>query len=168
MSPINRMDFLAIKQFKDGSYRGALLITDIKTLPIEFRVTGAVTPSALQQIMYGRQFIRRLSCDVMGLPLLSATSENIELLFVQGENLVYLRPDVGFPVCAILQKGLDSQEVDKNPKLKLHSDFMSEREFVGQIIQELKTDGIEVTELFERVDKALDEVYLRKPENNTR
>jgi len=168
MSEINRIGFLAVKQFQDGSYRGALLITDIKTLPIEFRVTGAVSPSSLQQIMYGRQFVRRLFCDVIGLPLLNATSEKIDLLFVQGENLVHLRPDIDFPVCAILQKKLDSQEIDKSPKLKLHPDFNSERDYVVHIIQKLKTDAIDFTELFERVDKALNEVYLRKPENNTK
>ena len=48
-----RLAFMDVMVFSDGSIRGGILTTDIETRPYEFRVTSAIKPTSLQQILYG-------------------------------------------------------------------------------------------------------------------
>ena len=46
--------FLDFTEFDDDTTRGAVLVTDERTRPLEFRVTDAVGIGSLQRLLYGQ------------------------------------------------------------------------------------------------------------------
>ncbi len=42
-----------IMEASDGTYRGAVLVTDFRGIPADFRYTDPITPSRVERILYG-------------------------------------------------------------------------------------------------------------------
>jgi len=69
-------------------YLGAILITDYKGFPLEFRYTDPIVPTKIQQVLYGEGLEKYLKIDVIADSLVKALSEDISILFVQDEDLL--------------------------------------------------------------------------------
>lgn len=69
-------------------YLGAILITDYKGFPLEFRYTDPIVPTKIQQVLYGEGLEKYLKIDVITDSLVKALSEDISVLFVQDEDLL--------------------------------------------------------------------------------
>lgn len=69
-------------------YLGAILITDYKGFPLEFRYTDPIVPTKIQQVLYGEGLERYLKIDVITDSLVKALSKDISVLFVQDEDLL--------------------------------------------------------------------------------
>ena len=69
--PISRLAFLDILEFEGGQvYRGAVLMTQEKTVPLEFYLTDPLRPNPIQKVLYGAVFEEYLKFEVFGKPLL--------------------------------------------------------------------------------------------------
>ena len=53
----NHLSFLTIEKTENkGGYLGAILITDTRGVPIEFRCTYPIKPTLIQKPLYGESF----------------------------------------------------------------------------------------------------------------
>ncbi len=69
-------------------YLGAILITDYKGFPLEFRYTDPIVPTKIQQVLYGEGLEKYLKIDVITDSLVKALSGEISVLFVRDEDLL--------------------------------------------------------------------------------
>lgn len=51
-SPTKHLGYVIIEA-ADGTYRGAVLVTDFRGIPADFRYTDPITPSRIEKILYG-------------------------------------------------------------------------------------------------------------------
>jgi len=69
-------------------YLGAILITDYKGFPLEFRYTDPIVPTKIQQVLYGEGLEKYLKIDVITDSLIKALSQDISVLFVEDEDIL--------------------------------------------------------------------------------
>lgn len=69
-------------------YLGAILITDFKGFPLEFRYTDPIIPTKIQQVLYGEGLEKYLKIDVITDSLIKALSQDISVLFVEDEDVL--------------------------------------------------------------------------------
>ncbi len=91
--------FLDLKPFENGQcIRGAILVTNSKTDPLEFRCTSPIRPTALQKTLWGGRLTGYIASQLIGKPLLDAISNKSTLVVVQNAALLELRPLINLPV----------------------------------------------------------------------
>ncbi len=86
---------------KDDNYRGGVLLTDEKTKPVEFRITSKVKLEELQKILYGSSLKEVLFKEKFGIELLSALSENYDIVLTQDKEILSIRQYIDAPVIFI-------------------------------------------------------------------
>lgn len=72
-------------------FLGAVLITDYKGFPLEFRYTDPIAPTKIQQVLYGEGLEKYLKIDVITDSLIKALSSDINVLFVEDEDILNYR-----------------------------------------------------------------------------
>ena len=86
-----KLGFLSYVQASGSNAgRGALLVTDDGTRPVEFRCTSPIKPNPLQRMLYGDTLRSYITVDLVGEPLLSAVQEKPVILLV---NLCFWSSD---------------------------------------------------------------------------
>lgn len=79
-----KLGFLVACSFEEGkAIRGAILITDDQTKPIEFRVTSPIRPTSFQKTLYGKILLEHILVDLVTLPLLDSIKEKPDILIVR-------------------------------------------------------------------------------------
>jgi len=119
--PISRIAFLDILEFNSGeSYRGAVLLTQEQTVPIEFYLTDPLRPNPLQKLLYGAIFEEYLKFEVFGKPLLSNLSSKPEIVFVRETALLNLVDTSEIPLALMTpENSLKSLVCGKNYEDKI-------------------------------------------------
>ncbi len=159
-----------------NGYNGAILITDFKGFPLEFRYTDPIIPTKIQQVLYGKGLERYIKIDVILDSLIKAMSSKSQLLIVQDEEMldyksdsvaiVRLSPTKSQPLSQIgelsqvkkseylLQTGHGTGPI----RVQLPLDFNCENERFDSIIQILTEAGnyMDVDEPLARVYKTLE------------
>lgn len=101
-----RLGFLSYVQGKDnGSGRGALLVTDDATRPLEFRCTTPIKPNTLQRMLYGQTLRSYITADLVGEPLLRAVQDKPLVLLVREPLFLKLRPKIDICLVCIRRQG---------------------------------------------------------------
>lgn len=77
---------------KNG-YIGAILITDYKGFPLEFRYTDPIYPTKIQQVLYGQGLDKYIKIDVIFDNLIKTFSNRTSILIVQDEDLLQYKSD---------------------------------------------------------------------------
>ena len=94
--------FLGYREFDDGeAYRGAILITDEWSKPLEFRCTAPVRPTALQRTLYGKSLLPHVLTELIGAPLISSVREKPQLILIADEAYFDVRHKVSMPVIRV-------------------------------------------------------------------
>lgn len=99
-APIN-LGFLTIVTEGPASL-GGYLVTNFWGRPLEFRLSTAVQPNKVQQILYGPTLSEYLGVDVIGKTLIERTSSPIHLLCVDSVLMLAMRKRLEVPVVAII------------------------------------------------------------------
>ena len=72
--------FLGYREFDDGkAYRGAILVTDESSKPLEFRCTAPVRPTNLQRTLYGKSLLPHILTELIAVPLIASMREKPQL-----------------------------------------------------------------------------------------
>lgn len=108
-----RIGFFTVTQ-AEGRYRGGLLVTDRRTVPLEFRCTTALSPSTMQRILYGRTLESTITIDLIGLPLLEGVSEKPTVIVSDNPVFLEARDAVSRPVVFVRRK-LEPQHDSGSP-----------------------------------------------------
>ena len=85
---LEHLAFLDVVEFDEGkSLRAAVLLTRADTAPLEFHLTDCVRPTAAQRLLYGAILERHLAVEIFGKPLLSALSQQPEVIITKSSDL---------------------------------------------------------------------------------
>src|SRR5437870_4890750 len=79
-------------------YLGGYLVTNTWGRPLEFRLSTAVQPNRVHQILYGGTLIPYVCADLIGKTLLDKTGTPVQLLVTDTEAVLDLRLKVATPV----------------------------------------------------------------------
>jgi hypothetical protein len=89
--------FLTVLQEASG-YLGGYLVTNTWGRPLEFRLSSAVQPNRVQQILYGGTLQAYVSADLIGKTLVDKAGTPVQLLVTDQEHVLDLRLKVEVPV----------------------------------------------------------------------
>jgi hypothetical protein len=89
--------FLTIVQEPTG-YLGGYLVTNTWGRPLEFRLSTAVQPNRVHQILYGGTLKAYVCADLIGKTLLDKTGTPVQLVVTDSEPALDLRLKVAAPV----------------------------------------------------------------------
>lgn len=79
-------------------YLGGYLVTNSWGRPIEFRLSTAVQPNKVQQILYGNTLTEYLCAELIGKTLVEKTATPIHLLVTDSLNVLPIRNRLDIPV----------------------------------------------------------------------
>lgn len=181
MEKPNYLAFLSIEETKNkDGYLGALLVTDLQSIPVEFRCTHPVKPSAIQKPLYGDSLQPFIGCELCGKPLLNSLQNEPSCLFVNCEFLLGLRTDISIPTLFVKSAGevievkSDQQALKTPPKRNIesptgkfqpitafcHPNYEDDYEKVQSILGDI-LNSLDILEPFSRIKTAV-EVLTRQ------
>jgi len=123
-----KLAFLTYVQAEDGnSGRGALLVTDDATRPLEFRCTTPIKPNPLQRMLYGQTLRSYIAADLVGEPLLGAIEEKPYVVLVREPMFLTLRSKTKFHMVCLRRQGEQISAVisDDQPRSKEEPSLLS-------------------------------------------
>jgi hypothetical protein len=158
------LGFLTIAQ-ENGSYVGGYLVANQWGRPLEFRLTSAVQPNRVQQILYGPSLKPYLCADLLGKTLVDKTGTTVAAVITDCEAALDLRLNVAMPVAwltvndhPLVQKAEAAGLLFKcaNGKVLLvHANFPQDVEPLRSLLTGMV--GLDVAEPFTRIQDALTE-----------
>ena len=132
-----------------GGVLGGYLVTNAWGRPLEFRLSTAVQPNRVQQILYGPTLTEYLHADLIGKTLVDRTSIAPQLIVVDTLPALALRHKVEVPVVAVRTAG---QAAEQDVTL-IHHDRCG----TGLLyLTRCEADRPRIDELLERLDPAID------------
>src|SRR4051795_11784468 len=96
-TPTTNLGFLTVLHEPNG-YLGGYLVTNLWGRPLEFRLSTAVQPNRVQQILYGPTLTEYLHADLIGKTLVEKTGTLPGLIVTDSLPAQALRDRVGIPV----------------------------------------------------------------------
>ena len=169
--------YLAAQRFEAGkAIRGAFLLTDIETKPIEFRCTNPIRPTQLQTMLYGDILQRHILVELIGAPLAQSVKEKPDIILVFEPDFLHLRTKVDLPVVLLTKEeriaATDGSENEfqlitstsghfEPVVLSTHGDFPNDKAQTRDLLSGIfnKHDLIEP---FSRIASALEQVHAQK------
>ena len=94
------LGFLTVLRDANG-YLGGYLVTNRWGRPLEFRLTTAVQPNRVQQILYGDTLERYLCADLIGKALFDKTATAVQLVLTDARAALDLRLHLPVPVACL-------------------------------------------------------------------
>ena len=157
------LGFLTILQEGNG-FLGGYLVTNQWGRPLEFRLSTAVQPNRIHQILYGQTLQGYLCGELIGKTLVEKCTAQPQYILTDKIDALHLRAHVSAPVL-FLGNGAppDAEQAhcvrpaqDKQPGLYCHARFAEDREAIASLLERL--DGrIDLTEPFARIRDAISE-----------
>ncbi|MEB3181169.1 MAG: hypothetical protein VKL59_19350 [Nostocaceae cyanobacterium] len=169
------LGFLGIHRFEDGAaIRGAMLVTDKETKPLEFRVTAPVRPQKFQEILFGELLDEHVSVELIGVPLLNALQQKPNLIIVRDILFLGINAKQEVPTVlmlredeALIKKGASTQPLHSpdsgrpSVKISTSSQFQTKLEDIAQQLKQIFQTR-DLMEPFDRLEKACADVHTRK------
>ena len=112
----DRIAFITMHEVEKDVFRGAALVTDGRSKPVEFRCTSPIQPNAVQRTLYGKSLRPHMALDLSGLPLLKSLKESAQIVMVDHEDLLELRRFVSVPVFWVRKQGAEVEARQSNPQ----------------------------------------------------
>lgn len=153
-----RLAFMDVILFSDGAIRGGILTTDIETRPYEFRITSAIKPTQLQQMLYGTSLKDYVYGELICAPLIKATKEKISFVLTKERYIMEVRPLVAVPIVLMSYNDKAAGDGAKSMSFQMHKDYSTELSQAKVILTPI-TQKLDLMEPFERLKLALNEVH---------
>lgn len=127
MDDIN-IGYLGFVSVGSSSYSGGLMVCDAKGFPIEFRYSEPITPTRVQQVLYGNVLDKYIKLDVISESLIKSISSNFNIMVVQDEGILEYNFNSKFTVVRLsITKSPPLANQGQNIKIK-------EREYLIQAL----------------------------------
>ncbi|MBY0231431.1 MAG: hypothetical protein K2W96_19270 [Gemmataceae bacterium] len=156
MSSLLNLGFLVVAQ-ENGSYSGYYLVTNSLGRPLEFRLSSAVQPNKVQQVLYAGTLVPYICGELIGKALVEKAAVPVSLVVTTCEAALELRRKLDVPVAYLA--GAD----DKRPgldapggRLLCHGDYEGDPAAVMELLGQL-AGGLTLAEPFNRVREAMAE-----------
>jgi len=141
------LGFLSILREATG-YVGGYLVTNAWGRPLEFRLSSAVQPNRVQQILYGESLEPYLCGDLIGKALVEKSATAVVAIFTDHPAALELRRRFEFPVAFV-------QGQDESEQLVCHEQFPQDNAAARTILERL--GAFDLMEPFARIREALAE-----------
>jgi hypothetical protein len=141
------LGFLTI--LRDGAgYMGGYLVTNPWGRPLEFRLSSAVQPNRVQQILYGQSLEPYICADLLGKTLVDKTATAAHIILTDHPAAVDLRLRLDVPVALV-------NASDPASPLSPHAHFPSD----ASVVRDLKSrlGNFDFVEPFTRIREAMAE-----------
>ena len=159
------LGFLTILQESNG-FLGGYLITNQWGRPLEFRLSTAVQPNRIHQILYGQTLQGYLCGELIGKTLVEKSTAQAHYIMTDKPDALHVRSHVSAPVLLVDNANgaspIDEQAVcvrkgeDKKPGVYGHMRFPEDKEAIEQLLERL--DGrLDLNEPFARIREAIGE-----------
>jgi hypothetical protein len=177
---ISSIGSLGYREFDNGqAYRGAILVTDDWSKPLEFRCTAPVRPTQFQRTLYGKALLPHVLTELIGVPLISSVREKPQLILIVDEAYFDVRHKVTEPVIHVARSiGSNGGKPDQQPKSKslllqsasgkfaqveieAHWKFPSDIESAGERLRDL-FGRWDLIEPFQRLAEGLQYVHAER------
>jgi hypothetical protein len=96
-TPTANLGFLTVLQESNG-YLGGYLVTNTWGRPLEFRLSTAVQPNRVQQILYASTLRPYICADLIGKTLVDKAGVSVQLILTDTEAVLELRHKLEVPV----------------------------------------------------------------------
>jgi hypothetical protein len=98
--------FLSSAKFdNDTVFRGAVLVTDVQTKPLEFRVTAPIHPTNFQKTLYGEILTEHVLVELVTIPLLNALSQKPDIVVVRDPLFLSANERQAVPIVRVFKDG---------------------------------------------------------------
>ncbi len=166
-TPTGNLGFLTVLHEPSG-YLGGYLVTNAWGRPLEFRLSTAVQPNRVQQILYGGTLQPYICADLIGKTLVEKTTTTAQLLVTDREAAMELRLRVDTPVVWIadledpLARIMAAAGAEVLPANKNRGPILAHPRFPGDI-EPLRAalrpldEALDLTEPFARIREAIGE-----------
>jgi hypothetical protein len=145
------LGFLTIVHEPAG-YLGGYLVTNQWGRPLEFRLSTAVLPNRVQQILYGDTLQPYICAELIGRTLIDKTITQAHIILTDRETILPLRQLRDTPVGCIDE----SMAPERGPLLQIHPQFPQDQTKLKDLEERLG-DGFDLTEPFARIREAIAE-----------
>src|SRR5216117_3156178 len=86
---------------ENGGYLGGYLVTNLWGRPLEFRLSSAVQPNRIQQILYGHSLEPYVCGDLIGKTLIDKTTTPAQAILTDTPAALDLRRRLDLPVALV-------------------------------------------------------------------
>lgn len=152
-----QLGFLSIIE-ESGGFVGGLLVTNAWGRPLEFRLSSAVQPNKVQQILYGDTLQSYLCGDVIGKTLIEKATTPLEWLLVDNPMALDVRLRVEVPVAlwyGIVDPDRPMPGLIVQHRMYCHSQFPQDIDTLRGLIEKL--GPFDFAEPFARIREAIQE-----------
>ena len=159
------LGFLTILQESSG-FLGGYLVTNQWGRPLEFRLSTAVQPNRIHQILYGQTLQGYLAGELIGKTLVEKSAAQAQFIITDHADALHLRPHVSTPVLLSRSAPEDSIERDplvcvrpsenKKPAIYGHAGYPEDRAAVLDLLERYE-GGMDLAEPFARIREAIGE-----------
>ena len=159
--------FLTVLHEPSG-YIGGYLVTNNWGRPLEFRLSTAVQPNRVQQILYGGTLEPYVCADLIGKTLVDKASVPVQLIVTERESVLDLRLRLDVPVIWLASAGDGlagawaasaepiRQAADQRGPIFGHPRFPQDAPAVRDMLDRLE-DTLDLAEPFARIREAIGE-----------
>ncbi len=166
-TPTLNLGFLTVLHEASG-YLGGYLVTNPWGRPLEFRLSTAVQPNRVQQILYAGTLVPYICADLIGKTLVEKASAPVCLVLTDTEAALDLRLSLDVPVALV---ELDRQDHNGEmpaeapaesglrigrASVRVHPRFLGDRTAVQEVLDRL-TGTLDPAEPFVRIREAVGE-----------
>jgi hypothetical protein len=161
------LGFLTIVQEGNG-YLGGYLVTNVWGRPLEFRLSSAVQPNRVQQVLYGPTLEPYICADLIGRTLVEKANVPVQLVVTDRASVLDLRRKLDALVAWLTPPGTATSEgaalarpaTAEQGALVCHADYPQDAAALRELLARLDVD---VAEPFARVRDALAEARKMGP-----
>jgi hypothetical protein len=157
MATLLNLGYLVVLQ-ENGGYVGGYMVINSLGRPLEFRLSSAVQPNKVQQILYAQTLEPYICGDLIGKALVDKAAVPASMILTTSEPALDLRQKVDYPVVLLDEQALADEKAIALPRggsLRLHPQFPQDREAVALLLEQL--GNLDLREPFGRVRDALSE-----------
>jgi hypothetical protein len=155
-----QLGFLTVVQ-EGGSYFGGYLVTNTWGRPLEFRVSSAVQPNRIQQILYGGTLDDYLCGELIGRTLIEKMTIPVQLVLTDVRPALSLRLRIETPAVWVVPQGVEVPPdlVTVRPASEGRSALAVRPEDAARVPELLAglDEGLNLSEPFGRVREAVAE-----------
>src|SRR5262245_4652848 len=143
-----------------SGYLGGYLVTNSWGRPLEFRLSTAVQPNRVQQILYGQTLTEYLCAELIGKTLIEKTATPVQLLVTDTPDVLPIRSRMEVPVVAVVSETERPLTTFEHPRssvpVSLDSKWASEEGSLRAILDRLDA-ALDLAEPFARIREAMAE-----------
>lgn len=153
---LTNLGFLTVLHESSG-YLGGYLVTNVWGRPLEFRLTSAVQPNRVQNILYAGTLEPYICADLIGKTLVDKSAVPVQLLVTDRAAVLDLRLRLDCPVICLAEvEGTQVAALAEPGPLRCHARFPEDVERTRDLLGNLDA-GFDLAEPFVRIREAIGE-----------